>query len=243
MTRIVDRKESRGKTFLVVDGGLHHQLAASGNFGQVIRRNYPGRDRRPHRRRARPRPVSVVGCLCTPLDLLADDVALPAGRDRRPRRHLPGRRLRADRQPDRLPQPSGAGRGAGLAMAARGARPRASASRGSPPPRTSGCWPPPRSSTASPAARAGERIRFLVLVPAHNEAAVIGTCLEAIEADRRARRPGARGRRPLHRRDRGDRAPARGLGARARAGGGSRAAPRRVRPASSTRGRSSGTRW
>ena len=41
MTRVVDRKESRGKTFLVVDGGLHHQLAASGNFGQVIRRNYP----------------------------------------------------------------------------------------------------------------------------------------------------------------------------------------------------------
>ena len=41
VTRIVDRKQSRGKTFLVVDGGLHHQLAASGNFGQVIRRNYP----------------------------------------------------------------------------------------------------------------------------------------------------------------------------------------------------------
>ena len=41
VTRVVDRKESRGKVFLVVDGGLHHQLAASGNFGQVIRRNYP----------------------------------------------------------------------------------------------------------------------------------------------------------------------------------------------------------
>ena len=41
VTRVVDRKVSRGKTFLVVDGGLHHQLAASGNFGQVIRRNYP----------------------------------------------------------------------------------------------------------------------------------------------------------------------------------------------------------
>ena len=76
MTRIVDRKESRGKTFLVVDGGLHHQLAASGNFGQVIRRNYPiaiGNriERKPTET------VSVVGCLCTPLDLLADDVALP----------------------------------------------------------------------------------------------------------------------------------------------------------------------
>ena len=76
VTRVVDRKESRGKTFLVVDGGLHHQLAASGNFGQVIRRNYPvaigtGSNERPTET------VSVVGCLCTPLDLLADDVSLP----------------------------------------------------------------------------------------------------------------------------------------------------------------------
>jgi diaminopimelate decarboxylase len=76
VTRVVDRKESRGKTYLVVDGGMHHQLAASGNFGQVIRRNYPvaigGR--------AADEPtetVSVVGCLCTPLDLLANDAALP----------------------------------------------------------------------------------------------------------------------------------------------------------------------
>ena len=76
VTRVVDRKESRGKTFLVVDGGLHHQLAASGNFGQVIRRNYPVTignrlDEPPAET------VSVVGCLCTPLDLLAADVALP----------------------------------------------------------------------------------------------------------------------------------------------------------------------
>jgi diaminopimelate decarboxylase len=76
VTRVVDRKESRGKTFLVVDGGMHHQLAASGNFGQVIRRNYPvaigsrtGDDST--------ETVSVVGCLCTPLDLLADGTMLP----------------------------------------------------------------------------------------------------------------------------------------------------------------------
>jgi diaminopimelate decarboxylase len=75
VTRIVDRKESRGKVFLVVDGGLHHQLAASGNFGQVIRRNYPVAvaTRAP----GDTEQVTVVGCLCTPLDLLADDVALP----------------------------------------------------------------------------------------------------------------------------------------------------------------------
>jgi diaminopimelate decarboxylase len=76
VTRVVDRKQSRGKTFLVVDGGLHHQLAASGNFGQVIRRNY----RVAVGNRIDDDPVeavNVVGCLCTPLDLLADDVMLP----------------------------------------------------------------------------------------------------------------------------------------------------------------------
>jgi diaminopimelate decarboxylase len=77
VTRIVDRKQSRGKTFLVVDGGLHHQLAASGNFGQVIRRNYPVAIAAPPDP-AREETVSVVGCLCTPLDLLADEVKLPA---------------------------------------------------------------------------------------------------------------------------------------------------------------------
>jgi diaminopimelate decarboxylase len=77
VTRVIDRKQSRGKTFLVVDGGLHHQLAASGNFGQVIRRNYPvaignRADGEPEET------VTVVGCLCTPLDLLANEVGLPA---------------------------------------------------------------------------------------------------------------------------------------------------------------------
>jgi len=76
LTRIVDRKESGGQTFLIVDGGLHHQLAASGNFGTVVRRNYPlalaGRFG------AEPdEVVNVCGCLCTPLDRLGDQVGLP----------------------------------------------------------------------------------------------------------------------------------------------------------------------
>jgi diaminopimelate decarboxylase len=76
VTRVVDRKQSRGKTFLVVDGGLHHQLAASGNFGQVIRRNYRvAIGNRIDEDSAEA--VNVVGCLCTPLDLLANDVTLP----------------------------------------------------------------------------------------------------------------------------------------------------------------------
>ena len=76
LTRVVDRKESQGDTFLVVDGGLHHQLAASGNFGTVVRRNYPiaiaDRLDAPATET-----VTVVGCLCTPLDRLADRIALP----------------------------------------------------------------------------------------------------------------------------------------------------------------------
>ena len=69
--RVIDRKISRGHVFLVTDGGLHQHLAASGNFGQVLRKNYPvlignkveGKEREI---------ASVVGPLCTPLDLLAD---------------------------------------------------------------------------------------------------------------------------------------------------------------------------
>ena len=76
VTRIVDRKVSRGRTYLVVDGGLHHQLAASGNFGQVIRRNYPIAVGNRMNDQAS-ETVSVVGCLCTPLDMLADQVPLP----------------------------------------------------------------------------------------------------------------------------------------------------------------------
>jgi diaminopimelate decarboxylase len=77
VSRIVDIKESRGETFLITDGGLHHQLAASGNFGQVIRRNYPVAIG--NRMGAAPAAtVNVVGCLCTPLDLLANKVELPA---------------------------------------------------------------------------------------------------------------------------------------------------------------------
>lgn len=75
--RVVDRKVSRGQVYLVTDGGLHHHLAASGNFGQVIRKNYPvaigsrmgiGHDLE--------NGVSVVGPLCTPLDLLGERMTL-----------------------------------------------------------------------------------------------------------------------------------------------------------------------
>ncbi|HMO74994.1 MAG TPA: pyridoxal-dependent decarboxylase, exosortase A system-associated [Sphingopyxis sp.] len=76
LTRVVDRKASHGETFLVTDGGLHHQLAASGNFGTVIRRNYPIAVAGRFGAEAS-ETVTVVGCLCTPLDRLGDQVALP----------------------------------------------------------------------------------------------------------------------------------------------------------------------
>lgn len=75
VTQVVDRKVSRGQIYLVVDGGLNHHLSASGNFGQVIRKNYPvaiGNRMDCEQKES----VSVVGPLCTPLDLLADKMDL-----------------------------------------------------------------------------------------------------------------------------------------------------------------------
>src|SRR5206468_11702992 len=78
--RVLDRKLSRGQVFLVTNGGLHHHLAASGNFGQVLRKNYPvviGNRVRGAKREI----ASVVGRLCTPLDLLADRMELAEARE------------------------------------------------------------------------------------------------------------------------------------------------------------------
>ena len=76
VTRIVDRKISRGETFLICDGGMHHHLALSGNLGQVIRKNYP--IYLAHRAdTAASESVNIHGPLCTPLDVLGSKVALP----------------------------------------------------------------------------------------------------------------------------------------------------------------------
>ncbi|MGZ8186286.1 MAG: pyridoxal-dependent decarboxylase, exosortase A system-associated [Methylobacter sp.] len=75
--QVLDKKISRGQIFLMVNGGLHHHLAASGNFGQVIRKNYPvaigNKMNNPEKET-----VNIVGPLCTPLDILADKMELPA---------------------------------------------------------------------------------------------------------------------------------------------------------------------
>lgn len=77
VARVLDRKVSRGQVFLVLDGGLHHHLAASGNFGQVVRRNYPVAVGTRMAEGQALETVSAVGPLCTPLDILADRVELP----------------------------------------------------------------------------------------------------------------------------------------------------------------------
>lgn len=69
-------KQSRGVRFLVLEGGMNHHLAASGNLGQVIKRNYPV-VAPAHMTRAPDLPATVVGPLCTPLDTLARDTGLP----------------------------------------------------------------------------------------------------------------------------------------------------------------------
>jgi diaminopimelate decarboxylase len=73
VTRVIEVKESRGSYFAIFDGGLHHHLAASGNFGQVIRKNYP---LAAVRETSTQKTVSVVGPLCRPLDLLGDRVQM-----------------------------------------------------------------------------------------------------------------------------------------------------------------------
>ncbi|PHZ86057.1 pyridoxal-dependent decarboxylase, exosortase A system-associated [Paremcibacter congregatus] len=77
VTKIIDKKVSRGEIYLIADGGMHHHLAASGNFGQMIRKNYPvaigNRMDSSEKEQA-----NVVGCLCTPLDRLGDKMLLPA---------------------------------------------------------------------------------------------------------------------------------------------------------------------
>lgn len=78
--RVIDRKVSRGEVFLVTDGGLHHHLAASGNFGQVIRKNYPVAIGNRMDSKAT-ESATVVGPLCTPLDVLGERMTVPVAQE------------------------------------------------------------------------------------------------------------------------------------------------------------------
>ena len=76
LTRVLDRTESCGHTFLTTDGGGHHLIGATGSLGERGLLNFPiavaNRFDSPAEEE-----VTVTGCLCTPFDLLGDQVALP----------------------------------------------------------------------------------------------------------------------------------------------------------------------
>jgi diaminopimelate decarboxylase len=76
LARVLDVKVSRGKTFVIVDGGMNHHLAASGNLGQTIKRNFPVIIAN-RLQEVESDTVDIVGPLCTPLDVLARSLATP----------------------------------------------------------------------------------------------------------------------------------------------------------------------
>ncbi|MBL4802341.1 MAG: pyridoxal-dependent decarboxylase, exosortase A system-associated [Emcibacter sp.] len=77
VSRVIDKKTSRGEVYLITDGGMHHHLAASGNFGQLIRKNYAVAIAN-RMDVTQSEQVNIVGCLCTPLDRLGDKMTLPS---------------------------------------------------------------------------------------------------------------------------------------------------------------------
>lgn len=76
LARVIDRTESCGQTFLTTDGGGHHLIGATGSLGERGMSNFPIAVA--NRFGAPPgEEVTVTGCLCTPFDVLGDDVSLP----------------------------------------------------------------------------------------------------------------------------------------------------------------------
>jgi diaminopimelate decarboxylase len=74
VTRVISTKSSRGSRLAICDGGMNAHLAASGNFGMVLRRNYVihkigGGDE--------VEKVDISGPLCTSIDKIGGAVLLP----------------------------------------------------------------------------------------------------------------------------------------------------------------------
>jgi len=76
LTRVVDRTESCGLTFLTTDGGGHHLIGATGSLGERGMANFPIAVAHRFGEPAEEE-VTVTGCLCTPYDVLGDEVGLP----------------------------------------------------------------------------------------------------------------------------------------------------------------------
>lgn len=75
VSRVQYLKESGGRRFVVLDGGMHHHGAATG-VGAMLRRPFPivsvGQPSAPGRES-----VTLCGLLCTPLDTFAEDLPMP----------------------------------------------------------------------------------------------------------------------------------------------------------------------
>ena len=77
VSRVTRVKRSRGKTYAVLDGGMHHHLATSGNLGQTIKRNYPLAVLYKINEAPAEDVIEIVGPLCTPLDTIGRSISLP----------------------------------------------------------------------------------------------------------------------------------------------------------------------
>ena len=76
LTRVLDRTESCGHTFLTTDGGGHHFLRATGCLLERGRGNYPIAVANRFASAAEEE-VTVTGCLATPNDVFGDEIMLP----------------------------------------------------------------------------------------------------------------------------------------------------------------------
>jgi len=76
ITRAVDVKEVRGKTFVVTDGGMNHHLTATGNMGQVFRKPYPILNLSRPGADPEEAEVAIAGPCCTPLDVFGTGLPL-----------------------------------------------------------------------------------------------------------------------------------------------------------------------
>lgn len=76
ITKVLYRKNSKGKEYIVTEGGMNHHLSAAGLLGSILRQNYiikvlnklEEHDLKKY---------DIVGPLCTPMDRLAVNIDLP----------------------------------------------------------------------------------------------------------------------------------------------------------------------
>lgn len=80
LTRVIRNKSSRGTTICLCDAGFNNHLAACGMMGTIIRRNWPI-ENVSSTDAASSKEYTLVGPLCTTIDILASDIELPETND------------------------------------------------------------------------------------------------------------------------------------------------------------------